>query len=105
MLLVAGVGGRSAAAAVPSAGADPGLIGEWGRLTADVTMRDAAGTELIGLRVELLADHGGLPAGSEIRLGGVFWPPPVANTGEQQPAPPPTIKQQPASHRHPKRPK
>jgi len=46
-----------------------------------------------------------LPAGSEIRLGGVFWPPPVANTGEQQPAPPPTIKQQPASHRHPKRPK
>src|SRR5437762_8904227 len=48
-----------AAVGVPSAGADPVAIGEWGRLTANVTLRDAAGTELIGLRVELLADHGG----------------------------------------------
>lgn len=86
---------------VPSAGAAPVPIADWGQMTADVTLDDAAGTELIGLRVELLADHGGLPAGSEIRLGVVAWPPAVATGGGQQPVPsPPTSTHGPGWHRH-----
>jgi hypothetical protein len=93
---------------VPAAGADPVAIGDWGEMTADVTLRDAAGTELIGLRVELVADHGGLPAGSEIRLGVVGWPPAAAPSGGgQQPVPPPpTATHGPGWHRpHHHRPK
>jgi cell wall-associated NlpC family hydrolase len=83
----------------PAAGAAPVAIGVWGQMTADVTLRDATGSELIGLRVEVLADHGGLPAGSEIRFGVVSWPPAAAQDGQQQPAQaPPTIRQQPGSH-------
>jgi cell wall-associated NlpC family hydrolase len=84
---------------VPAAGAAPVAIGEWGQMTSDVTLRDAAGSTVIGLRIEVLADHGGLPAGSEIRLGVVSWPPAAAQGDQQQSVQaPPTIKQQPGSH-------
>jgi cell wall-associated NlpC family hydrolase len=88
-----------AAVSVPAAGAAPVPIGAWGQVTADVGLHDG-GSELIGLRVELLADHGGLPAGSEIQIGVVAFPSTTPAGGEQQPDhPTPTIKHQPASHR------
>ena len=72
---------------VPAAGAAPVPIGGWGQVTADVS-RDAAGSELIGLRVEVLADHGGLPAGSEIRLASSRCRPAApGGTAQQQPRP------------------
>jgi cell wall-associated NlpC family hydrolase len=90
---------EGAAVSVPAAGSAPVPIGEWGQLTADVGLQDG-GSELIGLRVELLADHGGLPAGSEIQIGVVAFPPTSPTGGEQQPDhPPPTLKHHPARHR------
>jgi cell wall-associated NlpC family hydrolase len=88
-----------AAVSVPAAGAAPLPIGAWGRLSADVGLHDG-GSELIGLRVELLADHGGLPAGSEIQIGVVAFPSTPSTGGQQQPDhPTPTIKHRAARRR------
>jgi murein DD-endopeptidase MepM/ murein hydrolase activator NlpD len=85
--------------------ATPGLqipVAEWGTLqtlaltseTSDKDTRSAESTA-IGLRLRLLAEHGGLPAGSEIVVGSVdatavvekvTTPPPPPT----EPAPPPT---------------
>ena len=72
-----------ASVSVPAAGAAPVPIGGWGQVTADVSLNDG-GSELIGLRVELLVDHGGLPAGSEIQIGVVAFPSITRAGGQQQ---------------------
>jgi cell wall-associated NlpC family hydrolase len=99
---------NGAPVSVPASDAAPVPIGDWGQMTADVTLSDADGTRMIGLRVELLADHGGLPAGSEIRLGEVAWPPVAAPSAGQNPvqSPPTTTTHAPGWHRpHHQRPK
>jgi hypothetical protein len=62
----------------PTAATGPIPLADWGTLellvstsathTADKKPKDAE-TSVIGVRVKLLADHGGLPAGSEIDIG------------------------------------
>ncbi len=67
-------------------------LGSWGRLTLDVTAADQsapAGTRgyrgtVTELDLKLLADHGGLPAGSEIRIG-------LAQAAVQTAPPPPPV--------------
>src|SRR5207253_2616874 len=54
---------------LPAAGAAPQPLADWGQISTGVTLDDATTTEVLGLRVEVLADHAGLPAGSEIRIG------------------------------------
>ncbi len=92
---------------LPAAGADPLPLGDWGQISTTVTLKDTTGIEVVGLRLELLADHGGLPAGSEIRIATASFPPPpplespTPTGGGQTTAPPPTLTpQQPKHHRH-----
>jgi hypothetical protein len=91
---------------LPDVGADPVPVGDWGQITTGVTLTDDSGTEVIGLRLEILADHGGLPAGSEIRVGVISFPPATTppdsggGTGTPPPPPPPPPPPDPTGHHH-----
>lgn len=83
--------------AVPDAGADPLALGDWGELTVAAPV-DAG---LVGLRVQLVADHDGLAAGSEIDLGLTAFAPPTTGSGDgggSDPGGPPTPT--PVVHHH-----
>jgi cell wall-associated NlpC family hydrolase len=87
--------------ALPAVGAGPVPLGDWGQITTGVTLTDDSGTKVIGLRLEILADHGGLPTGSEIRVGVVSFPPDGGGgTGTPPPSPPPTPPPNPPGHHH-----
>jgi hypothetical protein len=89
---------------LPAVGAAAEPLADWGQISSGVTLADAAGSEVVGLRIEVLADHGGLPAGSEIRVGVVSFSPPASPGGGGPTGTPPPPrhrhKHHPRHHRH-----
>jgi hypothetical protein len=92
---------------LPAVGGAAVPLADWGQVSVGVTFDDGTGTaiEVVGLRIEVLADHGGLPAGSEIRVGVVsFSQPPRSDGGGRTVTPPPPHpprhRQHPRHHRH-----
>jgi cell wall-associated NlpC family hydrolase len=85
--------------ALPAVGGAAVPLADWGQISAGVTIDDGTGTgsEVVGLRIEVLDDHGGLPAGSEIRVGVVSFAPPAPSDGGGQIVTPPPPH--PPSHR------
>jgi hypothetical protein len=85
---------------LPAGGSAAVPLADWGQVSAGVTIDDGTGTgtQVVGLRVEMLADHGGLPAGSEIRVGVVSFAPPAPSDGGGQGGTPPPRR--PRGHRH-----
>jgi hypothetical protein len=69
----------------PQPGADPVSLGDWGELSAGAA---AGAGRLIGLRLQLVSDHNGLAAGSEIDLGVTAFAPPPSGTGDGGGSPP-----------------
>ncbi|MDX6550767.1 MAG: peptidoglycan DL-endopeptidase CwlO [Gaiellales bacterium] len=86
--------------ALPAVAGSAVPLADWGQISAGVTIDDGSGTgsEVVGLRIEVLADHGGLPAGSEIRVGVVSFAAPAPSDGGVRIVTPPPLH--PPSHRH-----
>ena len=70
--------GVAVTAPVPGGATTP--LADWGQLSVTPSID---GGVAAGIRIQLTADHGGLPAGSEIDLGRVSFPPaPVGGDGQ-----------------------
>lgn len=85
---------------------------DWGTLdalfaTSDTRSdaRPSGDSNVVGLRIRLLADHGGLPAGSEIIVGSAsahaVAEPPDETPSPTSPTPKPTAKPKPPKHPRP----
>src|SRR5918911_1298535 len=104
-----GVSGLTVEGVPAGAGRVP--LGDWGY--ADVAVQSSAPTAttfhgfVTALDVHLTADHGGLPAGSEIQVGYAEASVQAPSKPKPPPAPPPTPpgKPKPASAGHAKKPK
>jgi NlpC/P60 family protein len=70
---------NGSAVALPSPGGAPVALADWGQLSLATSLGDGV---VVGVRIVLTADHGGLPAGSVIELGRqLLLPKPVGGGG------------------------